>query len=826
MFISEFNEVWSETLATHNNQKLLLLGDFNIHADNPLNSDTKSFMEMLSNYDCHQHVNCQTHESGHTIDLCITPCSTRLKLSTPAAGYFLSDHAFIDFFLSIPKPPLVKATVQSRPIASIDSEVFKNDLSNIIDEIISSESDDIASQYDTKLSMLLDKHAPLVSKSVTIKPKVAWFDKTAKDLKRNLRKLHSKWKLSREEDDFDVYKVARNHYRQHLDASKRSHFSDAISAAHGNPRKLFSITMGLMGKKADNPLPSSDSSSQLANDFANYFIDKISNIRSSLEQYPRYQPTGSCSAVLPAFQICTEQSVSKIITKAKSATCQLDPIPTSLVKANEQLLTPLITKIVNKSLESGVFFDDWKTAIVQPLLKKSGLEPIYSNYRPVSNLSFLSKIAEKEVIHQLNNHFTENDLHFDHQSAYKQSFSTETALCILVNDLLWAMEESKITALVALDLSAAFDTVDHGILCSVLDSNFGVNSSALDWIRSYLKDRKLQVKVGDSNSTTHTFNYSVPQGSCLGPVLFNVYASTISECIPHNLSLGGYADDHIIKAKFDPTNTERVLSCIESIESTLLSVHNWMSSNRLKMNPTKTEVIFFGSDHTLRKNPVSTINVAGDDIQAIVSLKYLGAHLDSSLTFEDFIQHKCRTAITNIKNIHQIRNYIDLKVAKQLAVSLVLSHLDYSNGILAGVPSCRLRPLQRVQNWAARVVLCRSKLDSAHEALYHLHWLPIKERIDFKIACLVFKCLNGQAPQPLSQLISLKTFGRRTRASTAADNELSIPFVRKSRYAMRSFSVYGPTTWNALPADIRRIDSFNSFKKQLKTHLFKRAFNN
>ena len=824
MFISEFSEVWSDILATYSNDRLLLLGDFNIHMDNVNNCDTRSFIELLSNFDCQQHINCQTHESGHIIDLCIAPKSTKLNISPATTDYYLSDHAFINFFVSLPRPPITKVNIQSRPLARINKVAFANDLQSIVEELLCEEGKFLASSYDNKLSELLNKHAPLTSKRVTLKPRVAWFDKEAKVLKLKVRKLCHRWKNTRDDHDLTNYKTARNYYRQHLNDKKRSHFSDAIQSAKTNPRKLFSITMGLMGKRTDNPLPLSDSDDKLANDLANYFIDKINTIRTALEEYPKYQPSGRCSANFPSFQIVTNDTISKLISNSKSATCQLDPIPTKLLKENQHLLTPLITRIVNHSLQQGNFYDDWKTAIVTPLLKKSGLEAIMSNYRPVSNLSFISKIAEKGVIQQLNEYFSKNDLHFNHQSAYKNNFSTETALCVLTNDLLWAMEKTQATVLVALDLSAAFDTVDHSVLHSLLHDNFGISDTALDWMESYLSNRTLKVKVNEAMSSPHTFNYSVPQGSCLGPVLFNVYVSTITECVPEDLSLGGYADDHYIKGTFNPADDNETSSCITRIEDTLNNIHQWMSANRLKMNPSKTEVILFRSQRLLSKNSISSINVAGDTIHTSNCIKYLGAQLDCNLTFDDYIKAKCGKAIINIRNIFHIRKYIDLKTAKQLASSLILSHLDYSNSILAGLPASRLRPLQRVQNWAAKVVLCRSKYDSSLEALQYLHWLPIRERIDFKIACLVYKCLNNLAPEPLSQLISRKTFSRTTRTSVNSNNELHIPFVKKSTHASRSFSIYGPSLWNSLPSHVTSANCFKSFKRQLKTSLFERAF--
>ena len=249
-----------------------------------------------------------------------------------------------------------------------------------------------------------------------------------------------------------------------------------------------------------------------------------------------------------------------------------------------------------------------------------------------------------------------------------------------------------------------------------------------------------------------------------------------------------------------------------------------MSANRLKLNPSKTEVIIFGSPQMLLKNTITSINVAGDNIKVGDCIKYLGANLDANLSFKDFISQKCKVAAINIRNISQIRKFIDIKIAKQLATSLVLSHLDYSNSVLSGLPATSLKPLQRVQNWAARVVLGKSKFDSATMALIELHWLPILERIDFKIACLVFKCLKNQAPTSLSNSLSTKIYARSTRAATNANRELSIPTTKKKTFASRSFSVYGPELWNSLPNYLRDVNEFKIFKKGLKTYLFRRAF--
>lgn len=206
-------------------------------------------------------------------------------------------------------------------------------------------------------------------------------------------------------------------------------------------------------------------------------------------------------------------------------------------------LLPVIRKLVNLSLESGVFAEDWKNALVHPLLTKAGLKPINKNFRPVSNLQVTSKITEKSVAIQLQDHMTTINLFPVFQSAYRQNHSTETALFKVKNDLLLNMDKGHVTLLVILDLSAAFDTVDHGILLHWLQFKLGLRDKALLWFKSYLAGRKQQVSV--NGTLSDKFNLTcVPQGSCLGPLLFTIYASSLFDIMKSHLpSVHTYADD-------------------------------------------------------------------------------------------------------------------------------------------------------------------------------------------------------------------------------------------------------------------------------------------
>jgi hypothetical protein len=217
----------------------------------------------------------------------------------------------------------------------------------------------------------------------------------------------------------------------------------------------------------------------------------------------------------------------------------------------------------------------------------------------VSNLSFLSKLIEKAVLLRLNHHASQHNLMPKNQSAYRQNHSCESALLKLVNDLLCAMEHQEVTALIALDLSAAFDTVDLEILLDVVKQQYSVSYKVLCWIGSYLNERTCIVSVNSSLSNPHPLECSVPLGSCLGPWLYLAYAGTLFDVIPPSISVYGYADDHIAHKNFRPATQNSETKVIKDIENCAITINDWMNQNKLKMNTSKTEFIIFGSKQQL-----------------------------------------------------------------------------------------------------------------------------------------------------------------------------------------------------------------------------------
>ena len=274
--------------------------------------------------------------------------------------------------------------------------------------------------------------------------------------------------------------------------------------------------------------------------------------------------------------------------------CELDPLPTVLLKSCLDTLLKPITDIINASLCSGLFPDDFKHAHVNPLLKKTSLsKEDLNSYIPVSNLSFISKILEKVVAKRLRSHVSSNCLSNVSQSAYKEFHSTETALLKVHNDVTLNIVKGKVTALTLLDLSAAFDTIDHGILIKRLSLWYGISGTALNWFLSYLTGRHQTIKIANCFSAALPTPCGVPQGSFLGPLLFTLYTTPLSSVIQnHNLDHHLYADDTQIYISLATSDTNRSLN---QLSDCLQDIFLWMTESKLKLNADKIEFFIIGT---------------------------------------------------------------------------------------------------------------------------------------------------------------------------------------------------------------------------------------
>ena len=676
----------------------------------------------------------------------------------------------------------------------------------------------LSHQYFHTLRNILDKHAPEHECKTPQHVNKGFINSEILAAKRRKRKLEREWRKDNSAINRSRYRAAVNHFNRLVECAKTKHYSDMVRENEDNPKALWNSIKKVLHRSPKMVLPDYITMNSLVNTFGRYFADKIAKLRSGLLSTDADPPvSGSYKNKFVSFRTMSEEEVLKIIKSTPNKSCDLDPIPTSLVLECISVLLTLITNIVNYSLQEGSFPSCFKTAHVTPLLKKAGLDKnILKNYRPVSNLSYISKLIEKAVAKQINEHIAHEGISNKNKSAYRAFHSTETALLKIQNDIATSMDKGAAVGLVRLDLSAAFDTIDHSILFNCLQHWYGIDGVVLKWVQSYLNSRKQRIKIDGHLSHAFQLPYGVPQGSVLGPLLFTLYTTPLSSVISKfNVTHHLYADDTQICLELDSRNFD---SSITELTNCLEAVQAWMGINKLKLNPDKTEFIVIGDDQ-IRSSLKSSfpVSLLGNTMEPAESVKNLGVILDAKNSMQRHVANLCCISYYHLRELRRVRRYLNHETAVEVANALVSSRLDYCNSLLYNTKKAYTSRLQRVQNALCRTVCKLNKYCHVTPFLHKLHWLPIQYRILFKYNLLIYKAIHLSQPPYLSALIR--------RSDLTRGNRLSISSSKPNkRSGLCSFIAGAPTEWNKLPQAIRTIESISGFRKQLKTYLFRLAY--
>ena len=680
--------------------------------------------------------------------------------------------------------------------------------------------------YNNELSSLLDKHAPVTVKKVVLRPHAPWYTEHIRQAKVERRKAERKWCKDKSTINRQILKNVQRHYDELCDGAKTRYYNDKVNAAGNKSKELFQVAKSLLHKQKSTSLPSHITEKDLANKFGQFFSNKISKIRNDLTQSVNNSAdmggtnTSHDITGMSSFTPISESKLEKLIMKGNSKSCALDPIPTSLVKRMLNVLLPIICDIVNKSIMGFTMPNALKEAIVKPLIKKPTLDPEnLKNFRPVSNLPYLGKLIENVVINQIDDHLAKHQLHEPLQSAYTPNHSTETAIVKVTNDILRGLDRRQCVYLVLLDLSAAFDTIDHQVFLLRLREDYGVSGGVNDWMESYLTDRFQSIDINGTRSDKIKSEYGFPQGSKIGPFGFKLYTKRLAAIAQkHGVYLHLYADDTQLYLPFDPQNSK---SAMEQMIACIAEIKLWMANNYLKLNEDKTEFIIFGTPHDLKSVSHRTVSVGDEEVLPSTTVRNIGAMLDSSLAMTSHINSITKSCYTQLRNISKVRKYLSEDSAKILINALVTSRLDTMNSLLFKIPDCHIHKLKLIQHNAARVVKRVPRSCHITPILKDLHWLPLPYRIEYKILLLVFKCRRGEGPSYLASMLEEYKPSRSLRSE--AKSLLKEPTAHK-KYGERAFSIAGPKLWNALTPDLKACDSVHSFKKDLKTHFFGKAY--
>ena len=656
MFTHEFQDYLSQ--LTLSNNQIIIAGDINISWNDINCSDTAKLKDTLDMLNLTQLVSQPTYILGNTLDWVITrktSCIHELNVST-----LLSDHFAVHCSVLTKKPPITKSVITYRKYKLIDQESLNADVLNspLFPEPPNSDVDDLVKHYNTVMGELMDKHAPEITKRVAIRPKnVPWITEKIKLAQTERRKMERKWRSTRLIVHRELFTDQRDYVTTLCREAKQWYYLEKIGDCGSDPKKLYKVMNELLHRRRDIVLPSYDSNKDMANQFSSFFLNKIEKIRADLDAIQVLSPLNNSNdnnTLLPEsfldFASVSDEIVSKIIRNSPVKSCSLDPLPTHVLKHTKHLVT-FITNIVNKSIITGTFPSSFKRALVSPLIKKSTLDAqILRNYRPVSNLPFISKILEKVIAKQLTDHMKVHALYEKHQSAYRCYHSTETALVKVQNDLLKAIDDGSGVFLVLLDLSAAFDTIDHDILLNRLKSSIGLSDKSLSWFNSYLKDRFQSIVIVGVTSEPVNLKYGVPQGSVLGPVLFTIYTSPIGEIArKYNVEIHIYADDTQLYIYFKMKVPSSQLETLMILQSCVSEIKSWMAYNKLKFNDDKSEFLVVCAPWSRNEIRVKTLTVGTSLVEATVSARNLGVHIDHTLKMDVHIQKQCQSMMAQLE---------------------------------------------------------------------------------------------------------------------------------------------------------------------------------
>lgn len=836
----------------------VICGDFNFHVEDSNDVKAKKFKSLYESKGFFQHITGATHVSGGTLDLVLTlnSCTDKLPIKDiciESATGTTSDHYLVYFDL----PDMIDTVKNIHDEERRDIREFKNmDIDQFREDLFCSplnmseltSVDQAIDVYHKTVETILNKHAPLISRSFK-KNRSPWWDNHCQTAKQDMRKAQRKfYKNKNDSEAQELFNEKCIDKAIIINRARNSYFDQKLSSSKGDPKGTYKVINHLLDKEyGSGKLPHREDDEALADEFQSFFSEKVQKIYSTIQKdiNESHDSSSDSHQDIMSSQYCVNNkipnqegsafgtfncvSVEELLELAQelpNKSCDLDPLPMWLFKACLPELINIIHYIVNESLKTGVFPTDLKTAIVRPSLKKPTLDSdVLENYRPISNLEYISKLIEKVVHKQLVEYLDKEKLFPKFQSAYRKFHSCETAVTKIYNDLLIMMDKRDNVVLLLLDLSAAFDTINHNILLNRLQNIYGITGTAIQLIRSYLSKRKLKVSVNGAMSSESYLEIGVPQGSIIGPLLFILYTRDLEEIVTkYGFSIHLYADDTQIYFSFDVHSTNPDLSAIKSC---LQEVKEWMTNNFLKLNDGKTEFLDIGYYVSPLKS-LELDNIGKLSITPALMAKNLGFYFDHQLNMNDQISLVSQICYLNLRDLKRIGSKLNQELKIQLVHSNILCFIDYCNASYGGLTRFNIQRLQKLQNNAARFIFQlngKKKWQHIKPYLKKLHFLPVEYRIKFKISMLVFKCLNNMAPEYLKDLISLR---EAKRINMRMDNDfylLKSPKPPRFSRTEAAFMYIGPKLWNELPYFIRCMTELETFKKSLKTYYFEIAFN-
>ena len=810
--VEELQEQLQEILIRA--KPVVLLGDVNINILDTQSLDTRRYLTCLSELNLNQLIKQPTHlfPTPTALDHAVTnvPSARASVLSTP-----IGDHQPIT--VSVPIGRLRKPANErtSRNWGRADWDAICLDLL-MSDWTAFETSEDINSMVESFMAIwwsVLDQHCPTRARR-SRRRGCPWIrdDLELRWAMAERDRAYKVWKAQRTPESRAHYRHQRNAVKTHLARARREFLDRQL--LNSDRREFWShlrrYYIAPSNSTSTAQRTTSTEQRARADRFNEYFSTVGSRIAADLSDdvtvgvAPRPPIVVSASFKLgPA----TLPELARAVRQMNSAgAVGPDGVPLSAVKRCFAVIGPYLLRIVNKSLTTGVFPEAWKIAEVVPIPKSKGGSNDPSSHRPISLLSHLSKLLEKVVCNQLTQYLTDNDILYQRQYAYRRGHSTEDAMLDAVEWISQNQERGEVTSIATVDLSKAFDSVDHGVLLSKLGW-YGIDST---WFQSYLDGRRQLVRGGE---TVHPVRFGVPQGSIAGPVLFSLFINDLHCHLPECRVIS-YADDTQLfnHSLPDPKN---IASLNEILQKSLEAMQRWYASNSLRMNPDKTDLILVGTRQNIAKVKDFKISVAQSIIEPSSSIKLLGVTVDPHLSWDFHISSVVRKCNAILMSLYRFRDHFSNETLKLIIETHVFPHILYCISVWGGTTKKNMAKIKKLINFGARIVTGVRRRESISPTVTCLGWAQIGELVKKRDLLKVFKAIHNQST-PIS---IRRMFVPRSEVSSRVTRSVEAGAIENQKCRLsstrRAFRYRAIALWNQLPPAVTSQPTLAAFQAAL-----------
>ena len=785
---------------------IFIAGDINCNLLAPDTDRSKvRFMELLDSLSLHQFVHVPTHGGGSLLDVCI---SNRADFVTDLNVFkcTYSDHFLIKVQVNIPKYRAKPSYIMSRRlhrmnVLAFQTSLYYTDWSPVFSRV------GVADQWSAFLDLflpILDLHAPL--KRIKIhNPSAPPVSDTTLRLMAQRRGLLARGARTPALLALDkrVKSAIRRDVRQDI----------ARRVGEQGPATIFrNINQVITGKKSTMRVVPGLSPDELNEFFVGVGPRIAGEVRARgvpLDLPCRLPRVGACAFSLEPMTIDSLRPI--LFSMKNSGACGADGICIKIIKLSFDVIGQVILHILNTCLTSCQYPASWKHSIVHPI-HKSGNPSDASNFRPISIVPAFPKLVERVVQRQLYSYMSNNNLFSSSQHGFRSRLSTETALLTVSDHILAATDRQELTLLCLLDLSKCFDVIDHSKLLSKLQA-YSIDPT---WFSSYLCGHTQSVCTADVHGT-RCLSKPLPnpigifQGSCLGPLLFQIFANDLPLFTP-GAHVVQYADDTqlLISGKKDS-----LPQLIATMEQTLESLDVWFHSHGLKVNTNKTELLLCGSRQNCRNLAPITVRFREDVVRESPTVRNLGVVFDKHLTWDSHVSALVKKCNGILIGLSHVRHQIPPELLPTVVNALVLSHVRYCLAVYGNGSENNIQRLQKVQNFALRVVSGRRKFDHISDVREDLGWPTARQLYRQHSLSMLHKIIITGEPQALASQVQTSS-SLRSR-STRQDTDLALPRVRTESGKRRLlYSIV--QLYNSLPLELRSL-SLASFKHHLSSHL-------